>query len=790
MLSIIKNRGLAFKLIFFILTSCIVIFVSIFSYNYGVSRGIIIEKIEENANNLTLGTVSKIETILLPVEKIPEHLAQLLEEGSFDKDEIQGLLRLVVKNNPDIYGTTIAFEPYAFDKGFFYFAPYFYKKGDKIEYADLGTDSYKYPDWDWYKAPKELGRPVWSEPYFDKGGGNIIMSTYSVPFYRTMDGKKTFTGVVTADISLSWLQDIVSSIKIEETGYAALLSRKGTVVTHPEKDLIMDRTIFDVARAEKDPRLEKIGEEMVSGHSGFAHIKSTVTGKESWISYAPVPSTGWSLAIVFPKNEMMAGIANLNRAVLFLGIIGIVFLFAVIILISNSITRPLRVLAQKTGDIAKGNFDFELPPVQTEDEVGALAGSFNRMKKALKRYILDLEKTTSAKEKIESELKIAHNIQMGILPKTFPPFPDRSEFDVYAELRAAREVGGDFYDFYFIDDDLLCFVIGDVSGKGVPAALFMAMTKTILKMAADLFKDPVRILERANRELSRDNPNWMFVTIFCGVLNVKTGEVHYANGGHNPPLLIRKDGAMEFLSADTGTIVGAFEDTAFSNEKLLLEPGDTLYLYTDGVTEAVNEKNEQFTEERLKNEMSTHRRYTVKELVRGTFRLVDSFASGMPQADDITVLTLRYFRDTKQGAGSAEKSRDFTIRNELSEIKTLTTAISRFSREHDLPDEVIHDIVLATEELVNNTINYGYDGEGGRLIDARADLTDEELVLRLEDDGKAFNPLDVPEPDTEAPLEERPIGGLGIHIARSLVDGLEYRREQGKNIVVLKKKLK
>ncbi|MFH1665665.1 MAG: SpoIIE family protein phosphatase [Candidatus Omnitrophota bacterium] len=642
MLSITKNRGLAFKLSFFILASCTVIFAAIFFYNYGVSRGIIIEKIEENAKDLTLGTVNKIETIVFPVEKIPEYIAQLLGERPFDQHEIDDMLQLVIENDPDIYGTTAAFEPYAFDESAFYFAPYFYRKGDKIEYADLGTDSYGYFDWDWYKAPKELGRPVWSEPYFDKGGGNIIMSTYSVPFYRGIGGKRTFTGVVTADISLSWLQDIVSSIKIEKTGYAALFSRKGTVVTHPDKTLIMGKTIFDIATAEKDPRLEKIGEDMVKGHSGFAPFGDTADGKESWMSYAPVPSTGWSLAIVFPKNEMMAGITDLNRAVLILGIIGFVFLFIVIVLISNSITGPLRVLAQKTGDIAKGNFDFELPPVRTQDEVGALAEAFTRMKKELKSYILDLEKTTAAKEKIESELKVAHNIQMGILPKTFPPFPDRKEFDVYAELRPAREVGGDFYDFYFTGDDLLCFSIGDVSGKGVPAALFMAMTKTVLKMAADMFKDPARMLEVANRELSRDNSNAMFVTVFCGILNVKTGEIQYSNGGHNPPLLIRKDGPPEFVGAATGTIVGAFDDSVFSNGKLLLAPGDTLYLYTDGVTEAADKDHEMFTEGRLKKEMSARSRDTIKELVEGTFSLVDSFSSGLPQSDDITVLALRY----------------------------------------------------------------------------------------------------------------------------------------------------
>jgi len=498
----LKNSGIAFRLAFLILTSSTLIFGGIFGYNYYFSRKIIEKDIMANAENLTLSAVNKIEAVVSAVEKIPENLAYFLEYTGCDGEETLKLLRSVVAGNSEIYGATIAFEPYSFNKDFLYYAPYFCKSGGEIKLSYLGNDSYRYFYWDWYQIPKELKRPVWSEPYYDEGGGNIIMSTYSVPFYKNTGGERKFAGVVTADMSLLWLQDIVSSIKIGKTGYAFLISRNGVFVTHPEKDVIMNETIFSLAEARKDPLLRKTGKNMISGNSGFVPFTSILTRKKCWMAYAGIPSTGWSLGALFPQNELTRDIRNLSRLVFVFGGIGFIFLFLVISLIAGSITRPLRNLARATRDIGKGNLDFKLLPVKTKDEVGDLSASFAYMRDALKKYIKELTETTKVKERIESELKIAHNIQMGIVPKAFPPFPSRKEFDIYATLVPAREVGGDFYDFFFVDEDRLCFVIGDVSGKGVPAAIFMAMAKALIKAAAGQVKNPGETLAIANRELS------------------------------------------------------------------------------------------------------------------------------------------------------------------------------------------------------------------------------------------------------------------------------------------------
>ena len=784
-----KNRGITFKLIFFILSSCTFIFVVVFGYNYLFSRRIIIREIEENAKNLTLLTVNKIETILRPIEKVPQGLAFFLEQSSYGKEELLSLLRSAVENSPEIYGGTIAFEPHTFEKDSLYFAPYFYKKNNKIEFTYLGGDAYQYFYWDWYQIPKELGIPVWSEPYYDEGGGKIIMSTYSVPFYKYIEGQRIFMGIVTADISLLWLQEIVSSIKIGKTGYGFLLSNNGRIVTHPHEGFIMHETIFSVAEAREDARLRQIGKDMIKGKSGFIPFESLLTGKKCWMAYRPLPSTAWSLGVLFPQDELMADVTKLNWVVFALGLFGFLFLLIVIVLISGTITRPLRDLALTTKDIAKGNLDFDLPVIKSRDEVGRLASSFIYMKEALKKYIKELKETTAVKERMESELKIAHDIQMSIVPKTFPPFPEKQEFDIYALLDPAKEVGGDLYDFFFIDEERVCFVIGDVSGKGVPAALFMAVVKTLIKTIAHEIGSPDKILERVNKEASRDNDSCVFVTVFCGILNIKTGEVCYTNAGHNPPLIIRGKEKIDFLEAKKNTAIGIDEEAVFRKEELILQPGDTIYMYTDGVTEAFDKHGKQFSEERLEKEVSVYKRDSIRKLVHSTLDKIKDFSKGAPQSDDITIMVLRYFSPNAEIIDVSEK-RTLTLKNDILELRNLSRVVSDFGRENSLSHEVINDIKLVLEEITINIISYGYEDTEEHRITIDLDLKGEELTLRATDDAKAFNPLEFPEPDIDKPLEERKPGGLGIYLARKLTDKMEYRRSSGENILVLKKKIK
>jgi len=638
----LKNKGIAFKLSILILSTTAIIFMIIFGYGYHISRKLILNNVRENAKNLAFNAVNRIETILQSFEKIPENLAYFLEYSGYNKSDILNLIRTIVENNPEIFGSTIAFEPYTFDKDSLYFAPYFYKDHGTIKSTFLGGESYRYFYWDWYQIPKELNKPQWSEPYYDEGGGNIIMSTYSVPFYKNSNGKKKFMGIVTADISLDWLEKILSSIQISKTGYGFLISKNGTIVTHPNSSLIMNETIFSLAEQREDQELREIGRRMISGQSGFVPLNGINSDEKYWMFFAPLSTSGWSLAVLFPQDELMSDITRLNRNVFIIGIAGLSILLIMIIGISGSITKPLRLLADATKDIALGNLDTEIPLSKSGDEVGKLTDSFIYMERSLKNYIKELTETTAAKERIESELSVAREIQMSILPKIFPPFPNRKEFEIFASIETAKEVGGDFYDFFFVDNDQLFFCIGDVSGKGVPASLFMAVTKTLIKAKTTYGMAPGETLSLVNNELCVDNDTVMFATIFSGILNTRTGEVSYSNGGHNPPYLLSRALGLKVIEDGFGTALGVSNGGIYSTGKITLDTGDGIFLFTDGVTEATDSAGEMYSEERLMNFLANQKDFNPEDIIRATLAEIINFSSGAPQADDITVMAIRF----------------------------------------------------------------------------------------------------------------------------------------------------
>lgn len=380
----IKNRSLASQLILLILTSVAVIFLTASIYSYYASKEGIVRRASENARHQSHETVFRIEAILLGVEKISSNLAATLEHLPWQEQNLVPLLQTAVSNNKELFGLGIGFEPYGHNPKSLYFLPYVFRSGDQLRMRMLGGESYRYFYLDWYQIPRELGRPLWSEPYF--GAGNIIESTYSVPFYREKDGRRKMGGVVSADISLMWLKDIVSAVKIYETGYAFLLSQNGMFVTHPEQWLIMRESIFSLAEARNDPRMREVGRDMIHGGEGFVPIPESLTGKRSWLYYAPLPATGWSLGVVFPEAELFADAGRLMRRTVAVAVLGLGILAAVIIVISRGITRPLRLLARKTADIAHGDFTATVPETGAR-EIAHLAGSFNRMGRELTDYM-------------------------------------------------------------------------------------------------------------------------------------------------------------------------------------------------------------------------------------------------------------------------------------------------------------------------------------------------------------------------------------------------------------------
>ncbi|MDD3364343.1 MAG: LytS/YhcK type 5TM receptor domain-containing protein [Syntrophomonas sp.] len=389
--------------------------------------------------------------------------------------------------------------------------------------------------------------------------------------------------------------------------------------------------------------------------------------------------------------------------------------------------------------------------------------------------------TQKTKELIESELTVAREIQMSIVPKIFPAFPGRPEFDLFAILEPAKEVGGDLYDFFLMDDNHLCFTVGDVSGKGVPASLFMAVTKTLIKAKADIKLGPDEILYQVNNELCEDNDSGMFVTEFLGILTISTGDITFSNGGHNIPYLLRKNGELEVLPKIPGMALGVMEDFPYVCASVQVREGDSLVMFTDGITEAMNPAGELFSEERLENALRGIGGRNARDEVNHILQTTRQFVNGANQSDDITILVIQYLY---------KKELEYRLKNELEEIPTLAAAIELFAETHKIPDQVVFHVNLSLDELLTNTISYGYTEGGEHEILVRVALQGETLVIETQDDGLAFNPLENADPDTSQDIEERPIGGLGIHLVRKMMDEIEYRRVENQNILVMKKQIK
>jgi len=403
---------------------------------------------------------------------------------------------------------------------------------------------------------------------------------------------------------------------------------------------------------------------------------------------------------------------------------------------------------------------------------------------ALKESMDELQRAygiiKTQKDRMEDELNIGRDIQMSMLPLDFPAFPERTEFDIQALLKPAREVGGDFYDFFFIDDDEICLVVGDVSGKGVPAALFMAVTKTMIKTRAMDDPSPASIITRVNDEMSEDNPSSMFVTLFIAICNVRTGACRYTNAGHNPPYIKRKSGQRDCLNQRHGPIIGAMDGLAYKESNTALSAGDTLLIFTDGVTEAMDVDGALYSESRLEEMVDGNNFNTAGDLVTDTLDSVELFASGAEQADDITILAFRMEQEPAQ----LQQLR-LVIEPEFEEIDRVNRAIGQFARENGIPQSVTGKVSIAIDDLVNNIIAYGLDKQIKHSIEIECRYSENRLLIEITDSGMPFNPFESLDADTTSSVEDRKIGGLGRLLVKELMDDVSYQRLKEKNVVKL-----
>ena len=421
-------------------------------------------------------------------------------------------------------------------------------------------------------------------------------------------------------------------------------------------------------------------------------------------------------------------------------------------------------------------------------DITALKNAEQAAEEAKARLEESLALVEAAKARMQEELNVGRDIQRSMLPRAFPAFPDRKELELYAVLEPALEIGGDLYDFFLVDDHRLCFVVGDVSGNGVPAALFMAMTKIMVKTRAMSDPSPASIVTHVNDALSAENDSCMFVTLYVGILNLRDGTLLATNAGHNPPLLKRQSGQFEWMTAQDGPMVGPMPGIAFKESTIQLSPGDELFLYTDGVTEADNRRRELFGNNRLKSVLTKSQAGSVVDRLNEVMNAVRGFAGEAPQADDITMLGLRYHGVAPSDV--AAKVFQQTMPNQLMAIPDLQTAFEEYVAQWAGAKPLIPTLNMALDDLLNNVVQYAFPNDPTEHhIEVEGEVREECVVLTIVDDGIPFNPLSVAPPDLSLLLHEREIGGLGIHLIRSMFDDVTYHRKVGRNVLTIKKKL-
>ena len=634
-------------------------------------------------------------------------------------DSLAAITSRMVSQNSVIYGSAVAL----IDKDI---APYSFRNGEEVSLSTLATQEYDYRSQEWFCKPLELGSGYWSEPYYDEGGGGVIMTTYSVPVM--VKGKPV--AVFTADVSLDWLTELVGKVKVYPNTYNFMISRSGRIMVSPAETLVMRHSIQEVAqKTDGSEVFAGVGEAMLSGQAGDTQLK--YKGKMLRVFFDTISRTGWSMSIIIPEDEIYGESKRVGFVVMLLQILGVLLLIVILY---------FTVKNQK-----------------------------------------ELRLASDSKTRIEGELQAASDIQSSMLPKTFPPFPSRDDIDMAAAIVPAKEVGGDLYDFY-IRDEKLFFCIGDVSGKGVPASLFMAVTRSLFRSVSNHEHSPAKIVTTMNDSLSESNDASMFVTFFCGVLDMKTGHMVYCNAGHNAPIALTD--RIGELPVDSNIPLGVMPGFAFTEQEADIRYDDAIFLYTDGVTEAENIHHELFGEERMIKVLHTRR--SASEQMACVADAVREFRGEAAQSDDITVLFIHYLGKEE----TDNKVLKITFDNDISQIPKLEGFIEEIREATGIDAGLAMSLNLALEEAVTNVMMYAYPEGAHGSVNLKAILKEECVEFVLWDKGIPFDPTAAPEADTTLGVEERAIGGLGIHLVRNIMDGISYENKNGMNILTMIKNTK
>lgn len=634
------RRKLSVRVSLWVVIFAAIIFIAALSFLFYQSREAVRQEAVSRATQILDKTSLRVESILNRVEVASEMTEWLVLRHPEQADSMFVYSRGMLLNNPDFYNCSIAFEPYYFKDRGRYFSAYSKHDADGIRTIQGGSDNYQYFYMDWYLMPKLLDKPCWTEPYMDLDVPTNTVETVTSYCQAIKNGDGKVIGVINTSLSLNWLSHTISAVKPYPNSYSIMIGRGGTYFVHPDSTKITRQSIFTQTMEKPDSSLSALGHAMTRGEEGMMQMQ--LNGEKSFVFYKPLGQTGCSMAIVCPERDIFGGFDRLRRTVMIIVLAGLLLMLYFFIRIITRELSPLRRLADEAETIASGQFDAVLPDFRRTDEIGQLSHSFGNMQQSLVRYIGQLKDTTAQKASIERDLHIANEIQMGMLPKVFPSYPEREDVQIYASLAPAKEVGGDLFDFYFRDGKLF-FCIGDVSGKGVPASLFMAVTRSVFRTVSAHESLPDRVMTNLNKTIAEINDSLMFVTLFVGVLDLQTGKMQYCNAGHDEPLLA--GAGVGTLPCDANIPVGVDPTWNYSRQEADIYPGTTIFLFTDGLTEAENASHELFKIERVREtaeaSLSRHE-HAPHQLIDAMTAAVHEFVGDAQQSDDLTMMGIQF----------------------------------------------------------------------------------------------------------------------------------------------------
>lgn len=667
-------------------------------------------------------------------------------------------------------------------------------------------DFYEASSRQWYTLALKAGRGeiVYSDVIQDAhGGGDCIVC--SQPVYH--DGK--IVGVAGVGFYLKTVNDVVLNTTVGETGYAFLVNQNGQVAVSPKTQGEMAaqaKTGADL-RNSANQELRDAAENMMAGNTGL--IRLNLDNQEVYLAYAPLPGLGWSFGTVMPVEEVIAPakesqqmILNLTEEVaekqdaaikrMLVSLLAVIPVALAIVSLfgaafSRKITNPLCRLTEDVAKLSSGDLDYQIK-VATGDEVEDLGRAFNRMTAKLKEYILNLASATAEKERIRTELCVASRLQADMLPDPDNVLKDRKEFSIHTLMSPAKEVGGDFYDFFLLDQDHLALVVADVSGKGVSAALFMVVSRTMLRSSLSGGIPLAQTAEEVNNALCLDNKEGMFVTAWLGVLTLSTGVLTYVNAGHCHPLLTR-NGKFEYLTDLGGMMLSGLEGSKYKESTIQLKQGDILYQCSDGVTEAHSENRDLYGEERLQQLLNDYKNNKPdsgpKQLIKAVWEDLEKFRGSADQFDDITMLAVCYHGGMADPSAEEKESGDYECMTmvqspKLDKLAELTEHI-KLSLRGKLSHDSMASVLIAVDEIYSNICKYSHASK----VECTWQIEEGLAMLWFQDDGEAYNPLDKEDPDLEAELEDRDIGGLGIYLVKQQMDEMKYEYQNGKNCLTL-----